>query len=144
MGKTSAGNKTVGPSAVLLAALLTLAVTLTVTLTTGAAPGAAEDGKARLTEDFMARLAAYPGLAKLPEADRARGLKCLVDAFVADIPEDVAGQLADMVEKKIPADKPLAMRWLVIEKGDNPERNAQVKARVHEGCPDLEGVFHGG
>ena len=101
------------------------------------APAQAEDGKARLDAIFTEKLAAYPGIEVLPAADRARGLGCVVDAFLADIPEKEAGRLADMFEKKIPAEKALLVRWLITEKGDNPARHQQVKTRIEENCPDL-------
>jgi hypothetical protein len=102
-----------------------------------ATPGLAQDGQSRLRELLTAKLKDFPGFERLPEADRGRGVKCMVDAFLADIPETDAGRLADMLQKKIPPEKALVLRWLVIEKDDNPERNAQVKARSAEFCPDL-------
>jgi hypothetical protein len=108
------------------------------------APALAQDGRARLEQELTAKLKAFPGFERLPEADRGRGLKCIVDSFMADIPEEDAGRLVDMIEKKIPVDQALVMRWLVIEKGDNPERHAQVKARSAEFCPDLMKVLDGG
>jgi hypothetical protein len=138
-GRTQAGGmaRIIGErkiGAALLAALL---------LAGHAAPSHAtiEDDRTRLAKDFLALLGSYHGKFPLPPNDRPRAMQCMVDAIIADIPVDVVGHLADIVEKKAPNDPDLAFRWLAIEPRDNPERHAQVTARIHQLCPDLESAL---
>ena len=107
------------------------------------APAAAtvEDDRTRLAKDFLALLGPYHGRYPLPPNDRPRAMQCMVDAIIADIPVDTIARLADIVERKAPNDPALAFRWLVFDRGRNPARAAEVRARIHQLCPDLESAL---
>ncbi|WP_459851036.1 hypothetical protein [Dongia sp. agr-C8] len=107
----------------------------------GASVGWAEDGPARLHALLSAKMQEFRGFDALPETDRPRAVKCIIDALVVDIPEAEATRLADMIEQKIPLNQALFTRWLDFSSDGNPARQAQVKARAATQCPDVKALL---
>jgi hypothetical protein len=117
--------------------VLCLGIALTF-LAAGLVPEAlAQSGKQRLAADLTINAAAYfKDSTVIPESDKPRTGKCLADSMVADIPEPDAGKLADIFEKRSPADPALIKKWITISQA-NPARHNQVLGEVKKLCPDL-------
>jgi hypothetical protein len=66
-----------------------------------------------------------------------RAIRCFANAIVADIPEDQAAEIADMLELKLTLDPVLTDKWLTFNTTLDPRRHDQIAAREHRFCPDI-------
>jgi len=67
--------------------------------------------------------------------------RCAVDAYRADIPDEVAVQLAPMLDHKVPMDAMLAAEWLAPDRGVYPERYEHMSEYVARVCPQFMSVL---
>jgi hypothetical protein len=74
----------------------------------------------------------------IPDRDKPRTAQCLAKAIAADIPDEDAGKLSDMFNRRAAFDAALEKQWLTIGKNEAPARYQQVINAVQKMCPDLE------
>jgi hypothetical protein len=104
-----------------------------------AAGGSKEHLKALLVAKFEKEGADLFSDSRIPEADRARAVDCVLDAMLADMSNAQAKRLADMFEQKIPPEQDFVLYWVAPRDAGNAERTAQIESRAQQTCPDLAG-----
>lgn len=77
---------------------------------------------------------------RVEPTQRQAVFECGMKAVLADMPDQDAQRLADMVEGRAEADPALA-KWFQLEKSENPTRHAQVSARAQSICPQFKDLM---
>jgi hypothetical protein len=77
---------------------------------------------------------------RVDPGQRQAVFECGMKAVLADMPDQDAQRLSDMVEGRAAADPALA-KWFQLEKTENPARHAQVSARAQSICPQFKDLM---
>jgi hypothetical protein len=74
-------------------------------------------------------------------ADVPQAKSCVVQATVADIPEEPAEHIADLLEQNPPAKDEIVEEWVLSSFQRGSARNKEVMAQVGKLCPQFAGAF---
>ena len=74
-------------------------------------------------------------------ADVPRAKACVVQAVVADIPDQPARQIADALAQDPPAKDQAVEDWIFAAFEKSGERRRQVMKEVEKLCPEFEDAF---
>ena len=108
-------------------------------------PAQANAARNRIQDAMIAMISTMPDDAFLRHgvapSNIGRAKTCVVQAAVADIPDEPAEHIADLLEQDPPAKDEVVEQWVFSGFKNGSKRNREIMAQVGKLCPEFTGAF---